>query len=132
MKKMHIIGIVLIGLAISIMITTMADSSTYVDFEKAETYQGQEFHVIGELAPGKDINYDPVENPDEFTFYMQDEEEEVQKVVHNDAKPQDFERSDEVVVIGYMQDNGVFKAEDILMKCPSKYQEEFEQVSSAK
>lgn len=130
MKKMHIIGIVLIGVAISVMIVSLADSSTYVTFDEADTYQGQQFHVIGELAPDKDIMYDPTENPGQFSFYMKDDQGNVNLVVHNDAKPQDFERSDEVVVVGYMQDNGEFVAEDILMKCPSKYNEEFEQVSS--
>lgn len=39
------------------------------------------------------------------------------------AKPQDFERSEQIVVTGSMKDNQ-FYADEILMKCPSKYKEE--------
>ncbi len=36
------------------------------------------------------------------------------------SKPQDFDKSEQIVVIGKMN-NEVFEADDILMKCPSKY-----------
>ena len=36
------------------------------------------------------------------------------------AKPQDFERSEQIVLIGKAK-NDVFVAREILMKCPSKY-----------
>ena len=36
------------------------------------------------------------------------------------SKPQDFEKSEQIVVIGKME-AGNFVASDILMKCPSKY-----------
>jgi cytochrome c-type biogenesis protein CcmE len=42
------------------------------------------------------------------------------KVIYNGAKPQDFEMSEQIVVTGRAE-NGVFKADKILMKCPSKY-----------
>jgi cytochrome c-type biogenesis protein CcmE len=40
--------------------------------------------------------------------------------VLNGAKPQDFERSEKLVLIGKME-NDTFYASKILMKCPSKY-----------
>lgn len=39
------------------------------------------------------------------------------------AKPQDFERSEQVVLTGKM-DGDEFVATEILMKCPSKYKDE--------
>jgi cytochrome c-type biogenesis protein CcmE len=36
------------------------------------------------------------------------------------SKPQDFERSQQVVIVGSMKGDD-FIANDILMKCPSKY-----------
>jgi cytochrome c-type biogenesis protein CcmE len=39
------------------------------------------------------------------------------------AKPQDFERSESVVLIGKVE-NDTFHAKEILMKCPSKYNEQ--------
>jgi cytochrome c-type biogenesis protein CcmE len=38
-------------------------------------------------------------------------------------KAQDFELSEQVVVTGEMQ-NGTFVANEVLMKCPSKYKDE--------
>ena len=45
------------------------------------------------------------------------------KVVMNKPKPQDFERSESVVVTGEMRNNE-FVANEILMKCPSKYKDD--------
>jgi cytochrome c-type biogenesis protein CcmE len=41
-------------------------------------------------------------------------------VIFNGNKPQDFERSEQVVIKGKMQGTA-FQADEILMKCPSKY-----------
>ena len=45
------------------------------------------------------------------------------KVVYNSAKPQDFEKSDQVVVVGRMNGDE-FQASSLLLKCPSKYNDE--------
>ena len=45
------------------------------------------------------------------------------KVFYYDSKPQDFERSEKITMTGYASDSG-FIAETILMKCPSKYNEQ--------
>jgi cytochrome c-type biogenesis protein CcmE len=53
---------------------------------------------------------------------MVDENKKEQVVYYNQPMPQDFTRSEKVVVIGsYSGDQ--FVAEKILLKCPSKYQE---------
>ncbi|MFW6222019.1 MAG: cytochrome c maturation protein CcmE [Bacteroidota bacterium] len=61
-----------------------------------------------------------------FTFYMFDDEKNESKVLYMGSKPRDFEKLDQVVLIGSY--NGeVFTASDLLMKCPSKYNaDEFE------
>jgi cytochrome c-type biogenesis protein CcmE len=44
------------------------------------------------------------------------------KVMFNDTKPQDFEKSEQIVVIGKVVGNEFHVAKgDLLMKCPSKY-----------
>ena len=55
-----------------------------------------------------------------FTFYLIDKEGVERKVYLHKAKPQDFDKSEQIVVIGKMQEDG-FHAKDILTKCPSKY-----------
>ena len=44
-------------------------------------------------------------------------------VFHPNPIPQDFVRSEQVVVVGYYH-NDSFVADKVLLKCPSKYQEE--------
>ncbi|MBL7876722.1 MAG: cytochrome c maturation protein CcmE, partial [Cyclobacteriaceae bacterium] len=58
-----------------------------------------------------------------FSFILIDEEQKEQKVYYNEPMPPDFARSEKVVVIGGYQNNA-FVANKILLKCPSKYQEE--------
>jgi cytochrome c-type biogenesis protein CcmE len=48
------------------------------------------------------------------------------KVVYKGAIPNNFESSTSVVVTGKFQ-NGIFVASDILTKCPSKYEEQFDE-----
>ena len=40
------------------------------------------------------------------------------------AKPADLDRSERVVLIGSMGADGTFHAKNMLLKCPSKYNEE--------
>jgi cytochrome c-type biogenesis protein CcmE len=119
MKKSHIIGIIIIAVAIGAIISTFADSSTYASFTEAKE-SDSEIHVVGQLVKGKELIYDPVKDANYFSFYMVDTKGEECKVVFAGTKPQDFERSEQIVLTGKMQ-NGEFHADKILMKCPSKY-----------
>lgn len=122
MKRLHIIGIVMIALAIMTIIVTVGDTSSYVSFQEAGKNPEKEYHVVGVLTDKASIHYDPIADPNYFTFDMTDKNGRTCKVVYLDAKPQDFERSEQVVVVGKMEDDE-FHASKILMKCPSKYQD---------
>jgi cytochrome c-type biogenesis protein CcmE len=45
------------------------------------------------------------------------------KVVYNNSKPQDFEKSEQVVLVGSMKGEE-FQASSMLLKCPSKYNDD--------
>jgi cytochrome c-type biogenesis protein CcmE len=119
MKKSSIAGIVIIALAIGIIISTYADSSTYGSFTDAKKVES-ELHVVGQLNKEKELFYNPQQDANYFAFYMRDNQGLESKVVFNGAKPQDFERSEQIVLTGKMVGNE-FHASKILMKCPSKY-----------
>lgn len=123
MKKAHIIGLVVIAVAIGIIVSAIWDSASYASFAEAKKAPGNEFHVVGELVKEKEVVYDPMVNPNLVTFHMKDEKGDELKVFLNKAKPQDFEKSEKVVIVGTVKDDA-FHAIDILMKCPSKYNEE--------
>ena len=62
-------------------------------------------------------------NANIFGFYLVDTEGKEMKVLFNDSKPQDFEKSEQIVVIGKVVGDEFRVAKgDLLMKCPSKYQ----------
>ncbi len=123
MKKTHIIAIVFIAVAIAFMIGSVNDSSSYADFDEAFENPQKEYHVVGELVRSEEIAYNPEINPNITKFTMVDKKGERRKVILNKSKPQDFERSESVVLIG--KANGdEFHATEMLMKCPSKYKEE--------
>jgi cytochrome c-type biogenesis protein CcmE len=123
MKKTHILILVFVVAAIGVIISLFANTSTYTDFSAAIDNPGKEFHVIGKLVRTKPIVYDTKVDANKFTFYMTDQKGLEKQVIYKGAKPQDFEKSEQVVVIGKME-NSEFKASSLLLKCPSKYNEE--------
>ncbi|MCC9137104.1 cytochrome c maturation protein CcmE [Pontibacter silvestris] len=139
MKKSHIIGILVIAVAIVIIMTTAGDASTYVSFgeaiERAQEGNATKVHVVGRLKKDPQghivgMNYNPVVDPNYFTFTLVDTNRFEQRVIYYNPKPQDFERSEQVVITGNMQ-NDVFVADKILLKCPSKYVEKDIQQNTA-
>lgn len=119
MKKRAIFGLVVIAVAIAVIISTYANSSTYSSFkEAAET--NAELHVIGHLDKQKQLYYDATKDANYFSFYMIDNKGDERKVIFTSTKPEDFERSQQIVLTGRMVNNE-FHASKILMKCPSKY-----------
>lgn len=130
MKKSHILIIVVIAAAVAILVSTAGDASTYVGFgeayEMAQTGNKKEIHVVGQLkkdGSGNVIGIEQGIDKVSFSFVMIDENGKEQKVNYNQPMPQDFIKSEKVVVIGGYHD-GTFKASKILLKCPSKYQEQ--------
>ncbi|WP_379092996.1 cytochrome c maturation protein CcmE [Pedobacter sp. UC225_65] len=121
MRKSAIIGLITIAICIGFLVSLNADTDTYSNFTQAATSNKEE-HVMGHWEKSKGMHYDAVKDPNHFAFFMKDEKGEVKKVVLNGTKPQDFERSEKLVLIGKME-NDTFYASKILMKCPSKYKD---------
>jgi cytochrome c-type biogenesis protein CcmE len=129
MKKSHIFIIVIIAVAVAIIVSSTNEASTYVTFSEAyqlaSTGNSKSIHVVGELkkdADGNVIGIEPGADKVSFSFIMVDEGGKEQQVFYNEPMPQDFTRSEKVVVIGSYKGES-FYADKILLKCPSKYQE---------
>ena len=120
MKKMHIAGLVLIAVAIGFIVTMASDYSQYETFSSAKGETKKDFHIVGTLVKEQAQYYDPVKDPNYFSFYLQDKNGDQCKVVFKGTKPQDFDRSEQIVLTG-KTDGSEFHASHILMKCPSKY-----------
>lgn len=131
MKKAHIIGIIIIGIAIATIVSMTGDASTYVTFKEATEMAAEgksgKVHVVGNLKKDAQghatgLVYNPSVDPNYFSFKLVDDSLQEREVVYLSPKPQDFERSEKIVIIGCMK-QGTFVADKILLKCPSKYQE---------
>ncbi len=130
MKKTHILAIIMIGLAIVLLTMAAGDMGTYSTFAEAEM-STEKVKINGQLSKDKELYYNPEKDPNYFSFFLKDTEGAERKVVLMAAKPQDFERSEQIVVTGKMKGQE-FIAYDMLMKCPSKYKDEEIYIKSEK
>ncbi|MEW6772395.1 MAG: cytochrome c maturation protein CcmE [Bacteroidota bacterium] len=120
MKKIYIIALVIIAIGVGVILTSLSNTATYSNFKEAAQNPDREYHIVGKRDTSEKEIYNPLQNPDRFEFYLIDQLGEKRKVILHKSKPQDFDKSEQIVVIGKMN-NEVFEADDILMKCPSKY-----------
>lgn len=123
MKKTQIVIIIFIAVALAIVVLWANDAGEANSFSAAFEQQGKEFMVKGELDRTQAITYDPSVNSELTTFSMVDENGEKRTVKLAQAKPYDFERSETVVVHGKAVGDE-FHAHKVLLKCPSKYEQE--------
>ncbi|HMO60646.1 MAG TPA: cytochrome c maturation protein CcmE [Ferruginibacter sp.] len=127
MKKTHIVMLVAIALAISALLLLSADFSTYDTIQSARNKQGKFVHLIASLDKQSPIEYDPATNPNYLSFTAVDSLGGSTKVVYHNTKPAELEHSERVVLKGKMQGE-VFECKEILLKCPSKYKDDKEQL----
>ncbi len=123
MKKTHIIALFMMIAAAAILVMSSKNFSSFATFEMAAATKSR-VKIAGQLSIDDPIVYDPEKNPNHFTFYLVDQAGEKRQVILNEPKPRDFEKSEEIVVTGRLDDQQVFHATEILLKCPSKYAEE--------
>ncbi|MDX9758492.1 MAG: cytochrome c maturation protein CcmE [Bacteroidota bacterium] len=119
MKKRYMIGgaIVVVFLIVG-GLSFLNSSVEYATLRKAEE-SGKKVQVTGKWVQEMSTNYDTKNNV--FTFYMRDDENRVARVEFTGAKPNNFDIATSVVAKGRYED-GVFKASEVLTKCPSKYE----------
>jgi cytochrome c-type biogenesis protein CcmE len=115
----------LIGLAIILAFLGLAYApsrramSPYVSFEEAEK-STTPVQIKGDLLKDE-TRYD--EKSGNLVFYLRNEKGATMKVVYGGSKPGNFDQANQVVAKGTYS-GGVFHADTLLVKCPSKYQGE--------
>ncbi len=88
-----------------------------MSFEEAKS-SGATVQVIGEVIFSQ-AEYDTELH--RLSFPITDDGDNHMLVEYGGTKPGNFEQADRVVVIGKYE-NGVFLADQLLVKCPSKYE----------
>ncbi len=120
MKNYYIIaGIAIIAFIVLGASSFVSSMSPYVeDFSKAKVSTQDRIQVPGEVIKGR-TTYD-VKVP-ALVFFMRDPKGQEMKVVYKGIRPGNFDQASKVVAIGKYKD-GAFQADNLLVKCPSKYQ----------
>ena len=121
MKPKTLIGLIaMIAFGSLLLLNFGSQVGGYMSFADAEA-AGRSAHVIGEWVPDRQTSYDRETNV--FTFYMRDESGNMMRVEYPNPRPTNFDDAERLVVEGKMH-AGVFQASHILVKCPSKYNDE--------
>jgi cytochrome c-type biogenesis protein CcmE len=89
----------------------------YVSFEEAQR-SARKVQVAGGLVPDS-TTY--IEEKGMLQFGMVEEDGDTMTVLYEGVKPGNFEEATQIVAIGTYSE-GVFHANQLLVKCPSKYQ----------
>jgi cytochrome c-type biogenesis protein CcmE len=131
MKKLHIILLCAMALAVGVLISMTGEFSEYSNFATAQQTPDKSHQIVGHLSLDKPVHYDPMQDANSFSFFMKDGAGKEMKVICQKAKPQDFERSEQIVLTGQARGE-VFVASQIQLKCPSKYQDEANKTLSEK
>lgn len=123
MKKMHIVLLLFVIAGMVGMSFFIKDLSTQETFASAAEKRDRFVVVKAKLDKSVPIEYDAVKDPNRTVFYAVDANGRRAKVVYNNAKITDMERSEGLDLNGYMRD-GWFECNKILTKCPSKYKDD--------
>jgi len=117
-----IVAVVLLAVAATVGVSSFKRTMTpYIGFTEARSASGL-VQVNGKLAD-KDYILKPEEQF--LRFNLKDEHGDVMPVEYRGVIPGNFDQATSVVAIGrYRTDH--FEAEQLLVKCPSKYQAEAE------
>ena len=119
--KLILAAVVVIAVGIWAATTFTGSLTSYVDFQEARS-RGTRVQVMGEIEHDK-ATYDAAAQV--LTFPITNEQGEVMQVEFDGTMPGNFDQASHVVVVGVYRDNH-FAADQLLVKCPSKYMGEIE------
>jgi cytochrome c-type biogenesis protein CcmE len=126
MKPLQIALLVIAGLGVAAVVSLYGNTTKYVSFPEADELArespNKDFHIVCSLDKSKPIEYNPEKDANRLVFYAIDSLGNGKKVIYNQPKPQDMERSEKVMIVGHSKGE-YFQATEISMKCPSKYED---------
>ena len=125
MNLKPILALALVIAAVAIGVTSFKKSVTpYISFAEARRSSGQ-VQVNGVLA---DKEYVMKQEEQFLSFRLRDSRGEVLPIEYRGVIPGNFDQATSIVAIGRYHD-GKFDADQLLVKCPSKYQAEAEKAA---
>ncbi len=123
MKPAYIIAFII--LAISLVATLVSFSGAiaqHVSIPQAMTRTGETVQVPGDIQKDT-VRYDSLRGELRFDIVDKTDQKTRMTVVYAQPKPENFDSATSVEAVGRYKD-GVFRADNLLIKCPSKYSDE--------
>ena len=119
-SKKIILFIAGIGILIaSIFLLSDDMMSPYVSLKEAKARAGKYVQIIGKLDKGTKIG----QREKGYSFVLKEDKGETMRVFHTGTKPLNFEHAEQIVILGrYEKASDTFAADQVLVKCPSKYE----------
>jgi len=125
-SSVHVLGVVVIAAFLGLGYGEwQRTATTYVSFQEAKRSRAI-VQVKGELLKDR-IAYD--KESGELVLHIRDKSGQEMKVTYGGPKPANLEQASHVVAIGCYR-AGSFRADRLLVKCPSKYQGQLQQSGS--
>ena len=148
-KVKIVIGVILVAAAFTTLIisATKNTAAFYLSVKElqaaSDQYMGKNLRVSGAVL-GDSISYSPETEQLYFTIVHIPEEEELEtkvdqetlmhtavtdpenpilEVIYDGPRPEMLNDEAQAIVTGTLNEDGVFMAEELLLKCPSKYEE---------
>lgn len=116
-KTGAIVSVVVTVLALAgVTMAFLSAASPYVTLAEARTTSGDRLYLAGDMVKGSLRG-----NVRSQRFSLKDANGEVVEIVYDGAPPSNLAEATRVVAIGKL-DGGAFRARDLLVKCPSKYE----------
>jgi len=120
MNVKWILALALVAVGAYFGVTSFKKSVTpYISFAEARRSSGM-VQVNGVLA---DKNYVMKKEEQYLEFKLRDPEGQIMPVAYRGVIPGNFDQATSIVALGHFQGDH-FEAEQLLVKCPSKYQAE--------
>lgn len=126
-KKLKFIigGAIILVAVIALVFQSISSTGAYymsvADLNKnADSLMGQKIRVSGAIVQESE-DWDAPNLM--LRFHMTDESGEQLLVAFHGSRPSNFARATEAIVEGEMMPDGSFRADNLLLKCPSRYEE---------
>jgi cytochrome c-type biogenesis protein CcmE len=120
MNAKTIVGAVIIVVFLVFGAYSFLDSNVeYTDIAGAMA-KGKKVQLKGTWNKEREARFDAAKG--QFTFYLVDDHGKECQVVLDGAAPNNFELATSVVAKGRYMKEGYFHANEVLTKCPSKYE----------
>lgn len=125
----QILVVVLLAVSVGLAYDSMTNyMNPYISVAEVKAnpskYMGKSLQVLGVVEPGSV----ELTNDGSLSFVLRDETGETIKVTYRGIPPNNMEdEGNSVVVLGELDSNGELQSEELLVKCPSKYEGEEEE-----